>query len=561
MTFAIQGVHTAAHLNLISRLLKELDLPEHVDQRVPVDPRCQTKPSDIVQVLVLDILSGRQALVHLASWAEGLDLDVLIREGLRAKQLHDDTLARHLDRLAAAGIHELVASFLCRLYQTEGLSARLLHGDTTSHSVYGRYETASEEDLAITYGYSRDRPGKKQFQYGLIANEDGIPLLGDVHDGNLSDKTWNQRVPNGLSEAVQAVQLERSFLYVADSASMTGDTLRGFRQVGAHVLTRAPSHLKVTKQALKQGDAPGAIWSEPVTYAEYGGASYRFRETRDRFQDIPLRLLLVESSALDERKTKTLQAKWKNEAEALKDLVRTASAKVYACEPDAQAAGAALVKRMKPAFHALEWAVTAIERPIRRRGRPKQGVPPDRETIYALHVTVTPDDAAWEAARRRASRFVLATTLPEVWEGDAVSAETLLGWYKGQIQVEMNFSFLKDPQVTDEIYVKTPARVQVLAYLFLLALAVYRVLQRRLRQEITPERPMKGVGGRTLTRPTARAVFPLFRHVQVIVIRAPDGSVYRQLAKPLTKEQRRVLAGLGWQEDVYLGVTETGAPR
>ncbi|SCW81943.1 hypothetical protein SAMN04487970_10568 [Paenibacillus tianmuensis] len=40
----------------------------------------------------------------------------------------------------------------------------------------------------------------------------------------------------------------------------------------------------------------------------------------------------------------------------------------------------------------------------------------------------------------------------------------LLGMYKGQIHVEMNFSFLKDPVHTDEIYLKKPERVKVLGY-------------------------------------------------------------------------------------------------
>lgn len=36
----------------------------------------------------------------------------------------------------------------------------------------------------------------------------------------------------------------------------------------------------------------------------------------------------------------------------------------------------------------------------------------------------------------------------------------------------------------------------VLGYLFLLALVIYRVFQRRIRQFITEEKPMKGAGGR-----------------------------------------------------------------
>ncbi|AGE21843.1 transposase [Geobacillus sp. GHH01] len=73
-----------------------------------------------------------------------------------------------------------------------------------------------------------------------------------------------------------------------------------------------------------------------------------------------------------------------------------------------------------------------------------------------------------------------------------MDAQEILKLYKGQISVEMNFAFLKDPFFTDEIYVKKSERVAVLGYLFLLALAIYRVFQRRVRQFITPEHPFEG---------------------------------------------------------------------
>lgn len=79
----------------------------------------------------------------------------------------------------------------------------------------------------------------------------------------------------------------------------------------------------------------------------------------------------------------------------------------------------------------------------------------------------------------------------------------LLAMYKGQIQVEMNFAFLKDPFYTDEMYLKKPERIMTLGYIFLLALVIYHVFQRRIRQFITEEKPMKGAGGRKLTKPTA----------------------------------------------------------
>lgn len=128
----------------------------------------------------------------------------------------------------------------------------------------------------------------------------------------------------------------------------------------------------------------------------------------------------------------------------------------------------------------------------------------------------------------------------------------LLSLYKGQIHVEMNFAFLKDPFYTDEIYLKKPERVQVLGYLFLLVFVIYRIFQRRIRQFITEEHPMKGAGGRKLTKPTSQVIFQLFQYVQVVVFELPDGTKHRQFGKPLTYDQQRVLKGLGREESIYL---------
>lgn len=116
-----------------------------------------------------------------------------MREGLTANQLNDDAIGRNLDRLHEKAVHEVVSSFLLWTYQVEKLPLRCFHGDTTSKSFYGAYENPLDT-LNITHGYSRDRVGAKQIQFGLIGNKVGIPLYTDVHDGNTSDKEWNPDV-------------------------------------------------------------------------------------------------------------------------------------------------------------------------------------------------------------------------------------------------------------------------------------------------------------------------------------------------------------------------------
>ncbi|MGZ0085003.1 IS1634 family transposase [Caldibacillus thermoamylovorans] len=552
MSIRIHAIYDGSYLNIISILFEDLDLPQLIDHLVPVDPQCQTRASDIVKLIILDILSGRQALVHLEQWAHDIDLSKLIRPGLKPSWFNDDAIARHLDRLYEANIHRVLSSCLVQIYKKEGLSLRVFHADTTDKTVYGAYESVSSEALQITHGYNRHHRWQKQIGFGLIGNEDGIPFSGDVHDGNVPDKTWNLEVLSRVHEQLKQAKIQDEWIYVADSAAMTKETLAQTKAANAFLITRGPSSLRIVKQALAEADSPHTPWSAPFTLAEKNGATYRVWETASTYEGHPVRLIVVESSALDQRKGKTLDKERAKEAELLREEQARWERHSFSCREDAEQALASLKASLRSRFHRVEAAVEEIVRPKKRRGRPKKGAEPEMETLYFVRLDVEFDQNAWEQARRKASRFVLVTTVPKEWKGQPMEATEILKLYKGQISVEMNFSFLKDPFFTDEIYVKKPERVAVLGYLFLLALAIYRVFQRRVRQFITPERPLKGAGGRKLTRPTGQAIFQLFRYVKVVLLELPDGRIQRALGKPLTPDQRRILQGLGMDESIYV---------
>lgn len=551
MQINIQAIYPATYLNMVSQIMKELNLHGLVDQLVPTDAQCQTRPSDIVQLIVLDILSGRQALVHLESWAAQIDLEKLIREGVSPNQFNDDAIGRHLDRLHAAGVHEVISAFLLHTYQHEQLPLRFFHGDTTSKSVYGAYENPADT-LNITHGYSRDRAGAKQIQFGLIGNTDGIPLYADVHDGNTSDKEWNPTVLQKVHKQLKKAELTDGFVYVADSAAMTQETLKQVKAAKAYLLTRAPNQLKIVKEALRLAEAPETVWTEPFQSTEKTGATYRCLETSATYYGHDVRLIVVESSALDKRKEHTFTKCVAAEAETITQAQKQFSKTSFHCEADAKQALTLCEKELAVRFHTLTATITCTEQPKKKRGRPKKDAPVEMETIYQLALQATVNEEAVALERRRASRFVLATTLPTVWLDRTMDGPELLSLYKGQIHVEMNFAFLKDPFYTDEIYLKKPERVQVLGYLFLLALVIYRVFQRRIRQFITEEHPMKGVGGRKLTKTTSQVIFQLFQYVQVVVFQLPNGTTQRQFGKPLTYDQQRVLKGLGMDESIYI---------
>ena len=70
-------------------------------------------------------------------------------------------------------------------------------------------------------------------------------------------------------------------------------------------------------------------------------------------------------------------------------------------------------------------------------------------------------------------------------EAEDLSDEEVLAAYKSQSQVEGGFRFLKDPRCfVSSLFVKKSSRIQGLLMVMTLALLVYAVAQRRLRQAL-----------------------------------------------------------------------------
>lgn len=114
------------------------------------------------------------------------------------------------------------------------------------------------------------------------------------------------------------------------------------------VNTRA-NHLNIVKDALKLAERPETEWTAPFQSTEKTVGTYRCFETNANYYGYEVRLIVVESSALDKRKEHTL------------------------------------AKRIA------------------------------METSYQVALQTTANEEAVALERRRVTRFVLATTLPEEW--------------------------------------------------------------------------------------------------------------------------------------------------
>jgi hypothetical protein len=135
--------------------------------------------------------------------------------------------------------------------------------------------------------------------------------------------------------------------------------------------------------------------------------------------------------------------------------------------------------------------------------------------------------------------FVLLTNVPTA--GDlAHSARDSLTVYKEQHGTEQNYGFLKDPVIVNSLFLKKPERIEALGLVLLLALLIWRLMERAMRRHgDTTSTPLPGWDKKATERPTAFMMVTKFAGV-IVLKRGHD----RQLARPLSAVQHHYLTAL-----------------
>ena len=191
------------------------------------------------------------------------------------------------------------------------------------------------------------------------------------------------------------------------------------------------------------------------------------------------RAVVVHSSAHDQRRLKRLERELCASRSDIEEVAKAAAKKIFFCRPDAEAA-AAEVRAHSAAYHRLEARVE--ERPRYAPGRPKKGVP--RTPVvseYVLGTEVLEKHDAVAKRRQLAGCFVLLGNLPA--EG-GYDAERILRTYKEQNAIERNFSFLKDDQIVNALFLKRPERIEALGLILLISLLIWRLIELVMRTEL-----------------------------------------------------------------------------
>jgi transposase len=264
--------------------MPRIRLLEQIDNAVSPSERKVTG-GEAGQAMVLNALGfASRALYLTPEFFTNKPVDLLIRAGLRAEDLNDDSLGRALDRLYQAGVTEVFARLASQALQGYGLQHRFVHLDSTSISLQGQYAVDADDPRAIhiTHGDSKDhRPDLQQAIVSLICTyRSAIPLWWEVLSGNSADKTT---FPQTIQAYIAQRQTAERPYCIADSALYSQGMLKALLTIGW--ISRVPETIPDARDLLQR--------TEPEERLPSAQQGYRYREIASQYGGVPQRWLVV----------------------------------------------------------------------------------------------------------------------------------------------------------------------------------------------------------------------------------------------------------------------------
>jgi transposase len=455
------------HLGIVAGICQEIGLIERIDTLVKPNGR-KVSCGQGAQAMILNALGfvGR-AMYLMPDYLHNKPVDVLIDPSLTAEDFNDDTLGRCLDDLYVAGVTEVFYQVAAHALHVYGLSSDFVHLDSSSFHLHGAYDVdePEREAISITYGYSRDhRPDLKQVVLQLITHhKSALPVWLEVLSGNSADKKTFKATVQAYARQLRTS--EQPYI-VMDSAGYTEDTLREMQAM--RWLMRVPETLAQAKKLVKE---------TAVEQMCELAAGYQGQEVVCEYAGIAQRWLVISSQAARSRELKTLEKAQARELEKAQKEWRKLARQTFNCQVDAEEALARFNQKLK--YHQVE-AKTVLLLQYTRRGRPT--AKDQKETVgYNLQGQVTVDEAKLTEAQRSLGRFIIATN---EMDSARLPAQAMLENYKDQgVSVERGFRFLKDPLFfAHSLFLKKPERLMALLMIMGLALLIYSLAERKLRQ-------------------------------------------------------------------------------
>jgi transposase len=369
--------------------------------------------------------------------------------------------------------------------------------------VTGEYdEETDEQAIEVKQGYSKDhRPDLKQVIQELIVSPDGgIPLMSRCWSGNTSDNEVFKTRAKALIQELKEVPW--TGYLIADSKLYSEENAENLKKL--KFITRIPSTIKqvakYTTTALENG-----TWPEIDD-------NYKYQRFELKHYNIDQPWLVIDSKAAHKRAVKSVEKAVNKEKEKINSQLYHLQAKRFATKPEAQQALEQITAKWK--YHQPKGDPYKEHSRYAGRGRPKADAP--TTIVWQVTATAVECEQAITDQQQQQSGLVLGTNATE----QELTAPQVLQAYKGQSCVERGFAFLKSALFfVASFFVKKTSRLEAMVWVMTLALLVYSMAQRTLRNNLAQRQQTlpNQIGQPTLT-PTLQWVFQLLEGIYYVQI-------------------------------------------
>jgi transposase len=524
------------HLGLVAGMFEELEIGDRIDEHIAQD--FEKREVSVGQAVKAMILNGfgfvQQRLYLTPEFFERVPTERLIGEGVQPEHLNEGVLGRALDDLYDYGVTELFRDVAAHAAGKLGLNSQFVHLDATSFSFHGDYDSeegAEEGVIRVQQGYSRDhRPDLNQVVLDMIVERKaGLPVLMKPLSGNVSD---SGSFPELIDRHVDHLQNVHGFDYVvADSSLYSSDHVEKLTENGVKFVTRVPETISEAKRRIQEADIESM---EPIK------EGYRAEKCRSEYGDVEQRWLVVHSEEAEERARGSAEEKVQKEHEEEAKAFSKLTERRFACREDAEQA----LEEFESSLEASEFESKQVQQAhcytLEESSSPGGEGNRLKETGEKWHLkgTLVPSEERKAQLLKRKSLFIVATN---ELDDQALSAEEILEGYKGQVQVERGFRYLKDPRLlADSLYLQSERRIMASLMIMTLCLLVYSALEWRIREGLQArDLAFPDQKGNPTQRPTARWVFERFLGIHVLF----EGQ--RRLVLNMKERHERIITVLG----------------
>jgi transposase len=519
---------TPVPLIVIASYLNRLDFKGTINRSVRWDStQWKYSPGVLAQLLILATfvpMNKKTALSRMSSAFAGTDLELLVGEPVDPADLSDDLFANMLDRLWEAGCEKILSTIALTVRTTFDLPPDyILHSDTTSHVLYGDYESSeSSLDPPCIHparGHSKDkRKDLKQVMTGMVADGDGLVRFSHVLDGNTADCEYNHLMIQTLRE-VYGDEFKH-YTYIADSKLLNQKNLDLIYSDAEPVklITKIPENfsgklaekVRVKAYETQSWQYIGICCEHPAGKGKE--PDYRVQTYQQQVFGHPVWVHIYESGDAEHR----MQEKIRKERIQYESDLKALTGKKFACEPDAKADLAAFVKAHSKSFFSTDLSVVPSVTEHNQVGRPPREPKPKQVTVkWVVQVgPIVQNEARINKQRQKDESFCLLTNVAP----DILDSRDVLLKYKGQSKLEHLFSVLKSPLLASTLFLEKPERIEAMMTVFYFSVLMHGILQviSRARIATCEEPPRLGPENRPLIRPRSDTMLSILALFEII---------------------------------------------